>query len=68
MSKYELQASSGVSVPAQATTLAGAKREATEWAAFGAGDVFVVENGTTVCVRRFWQEGNKFGWDKWVKL
>lgn len=66
MRKFEISAQSGVSVPANAKTLAGAKREATKWAAFGSGDISIVENGSTVCVRRFWQNGNRFGWRKWA--
>lgn len=68
MSNFELQASSGVTVSANSKTLVGAKREATAWACFGAGDIYIIENGNTVCVRRFWQNGNSFGWDKWENV
>lgn len=61
----KLRASSGVEVDATAKTLTGAKREASRWMSFGGGSVYVVVDGRDVCVREFWQNGNRFGWKKW---
>lgn len=62
---YQMRADSGVVVDATAKTLTGAKREASKWMAFGGGSVYVVADGKDVCVRKFWQNGNHFGWDAW---
>lgn len=68
MSKFELAANSGVIVISKAKTLIGAKREASAWASYGSGDVFVVVDGTAVCMRRFWSNGGNFGWHNWESI
>jgi hypothetical protein len=68
MAKYQLRSDSGVTVTANAQTLTGAKREATNWASFGAGDIYVDQNGDTIAKREFWQERNRFGWLPWQSV
>ena len=70
MAKFILSADSGVQVPADSTTIAGAKREASRWMSFGGGSVAVLDAATKepLCVRPFWQHLNRFGWDAWVTL
>jgi hypothetical protein len=62
--EYYLEAESGVRIPADAKTLAGAKREASKWISFGSGDVYVISNGAPVCKRKFWEQRGRFGWKK----
>ena len=57
---------SGITEIANAKTLAGAKREASDWMSHGGGSVSVLDmDGYVLATRCFWQNGNRFGWDKW---
>jgi len=62
---YSLRADSGVIVQAKSRTLAGAKREASAWMAFGGGSVYVEDETGVICYRRFYKNGNHFGWHEW---
>ena len=68
MSKIQIAANSGVILDCNAKTITGAKREASIWASYGAGDIFVLVNGDAVCTRRFWSDGGNFGWHKWENI
>jgi len=69
MSDYYIYAENGASIKSNAKTIVGAKREASKWLSFGAGDVSV-ENVKTgeKWVRRFWQHLNHFGWEQWIQI
>lgn len=66
---YLINHASGASNCAEAATLLGAKREASGQMTFGGKSVSVVNTKTKEIWRReFWQELNRFGWEKWTKV
>lgn len=65
MSAYTITADSGVTINSTSKTLVGAKREASAWMSFGGGSVWVLQAGEPVAMRRFWRDGNRFGWGRW---
>ena len=63
---FAMSAASGVSVVCDATTVIGAKREASAWISYGGGDITVTNNQTNeTWMRKFWTIGPSFGWGRW---
>lgn len=66
--RFEIRFNSGVSYTTSAKSMAGAKRIASRALAFGAGDVYVKDTQSDEgWERRFWQAGNRFGWNPWAR-
>ena len=64
---YMMRADSGI-IEYAGKTLIGAKREASKWATFGGGSVYVETPAGEIYWREFWQNGNSFGWKRWSKM
>ena len=65
----KIEHSSGVINKATATTITGAKREASKQLTFDGGSVHVYDTKTgETWSRVFWRSINRFGWDKWKKI
>jgi hypothetical protein len=65
--KRTIEHASGVVNNVNATTLLGAKREASREMTYGGGSVYLNFDGET-WKREFWQNLNRFGWSKWRKV
>jgi hypothetical protein len=66
--KFEISFGSGITHVVSAKSMAGAKRIASRALAFGAGDVYVKDTQSDECwERQFWQAGNRFGWNTWIR-
>lgn len=66
---YYIHHTSGITNRADATTLTGAKREASGQMTFGGGSVTVEERETGRFFRRcFWHDLNCFGWESWTEI
>jgi hypothetical protein len=65
--KNTIKHQSGVTNNVNATTLTGAKREATKQMSYGGGSVTLYFDGE-IWYRNFWQQLNRFGWDRWTKI
>lgn len=50
----------------EATSLRGAKREATQDQNTQGGTVTVIHNGETVATKLYWEEKGKHGWMPWI--
>jgi len=69
MSKFIAYSESGVTIGLNAKTELGAKREATKWLSYSAGDVYIENTATGIKWRRgFWQNGHRFGWSNWEQI
>ena len=69
MSKFIAYSESGVTINLNAKTELGAKREATKWLSYGAGDVYIENIATGIKWRRgFWQNRDRFGWTVWEQI
>lgn len=69
MAKYYVHCSNGFRAPLNAVTKLGAKREITRnYLRFGAGSVTLIDHENDdayIASREFWQDLNRFGWNKW---
>lgn len=75
MKKYEtyhMRAENGASAQCRSHTLAGAKREASDWITFGGGSVVLVNYNTgETWTRKMWDSKkalNSFGWYNWQRV
>jgi len=58
---------SNIKVQARATSLIGAKREASKWMTYGGGSISVLDkNSVILATREFWEDHNRFGWERWT--
>ena len=66
---YWIESGAGDRIRSAAKTILGAKREATNWITFGGGNVYIFQDdGVPLWMRKFWQSGDRYGWDRWQKI
>ena len=65
---YTFKTEHGYQTEIVAETIVGAKRKATALLAHGAGWVTLTTQDGEIYQRDFWQNGNRFGWDKWKRV
>lgn len=65
---YTIRCSNGWTSTFDASSDGQAKRSASRDLAFGCGDMHLYrEDGTLLGIRRFYQNGNHFGWEAWTR-
>ncbi len=64
-SEYHIVCSNGWEKTITAKNVIAAKKAASQELAFGCGDMVLYWRDNRVGIRRFWQNGNRFGWRPW---